>query len=71
MAAAVAAGQQDLAEKKLLALTQIILPAREADVAYGIYYGASGNTPPVLDVSRARDELGYVPQDDVGELLEN
>lgn len=52
-------------------MAQLIHRSLEADVAYGIYYGASGNTPPVLDVSRARDELGYVPQDDVGELLEN
>jgi len=52
-------------------MAQLIHRSLEADVAYGIYYGASGNTPPVLDVSLAREELGYVPQDDVGELLQN
>lgn len=47
VAAAVAAGQQRLAEKKLLALTQIILPAREANVVYGFneWFRAQDGTP--------------------------
>jgi nucleoside-diphosphate-sugar epimerase len=52
-------------------MAQLIYRSLETDVAYGIYYGASGNTPVVLDINRARDELGYVPQDDVSELLDH
>jgi len=50
-------------------MAQMIHRSLQADVRFGIYYGASGNTPPVLDVSRAREELGYEPQDDVATLL--
>ncbi|MCJ7550590.1 MAG: NAD(P)-dependent oxidoreductase [Anaerolineae bacterium] len=52
-------------------MAQLIHRSLEADVAYGIYYGASGNTPPVLDVRPAREQLGYEPQDDVSELLQS
>ncbi len=35
-----------------------------ASVGYGIYYGVSANTRCKWDMTRAREELGYVPHDD-------
>ena len=50
-------------------MAQLIHRSLLADVRFGIYYGASANTPVVLDVTPAREELGYEPQDDVSDLL--
>jgi uronate dehydrogenase len=35
---------------------------------FGIYYGISGNTRAYWDLSNARQELGYDPQDDAERL---
>jgi uronate dehydrogenase len=42
----------------------------EADVRFGIYYGISGNKRRYWDISNARTELGYEPEDDA-EVLAN
>ena len=51
VAAVVAAGRFRLAEKKLLALTQLVSPAREADVEFGFneWFKAQDGTPRGID----------------------
>jgi nucleoside-diphosphate-sugar epimerase len=51
-------------------MTQLIHRGLQAAVDYGIYYAASDNDPTILDITRAREELGYAPQDSVNEYLE-
>ena len=34
------------------------------ELRYGVYYGVSANTWRFWDIANAREELGYVPQDD-------
>jgi nucleoside-diphosphate-sugar epimerase len=48
-------------------MAQLIHRSLQADVVYGVYYAASDNAPAVLDISRARKELGYEPQDRVND----
>ena len=47
VAALVAAGRHQLAEKKLIALTELVRPARQADVEFGFneWLGAQDGTP--------------------------
>ena len=49
---------------------QLVWRSIEADVSFGIYYGISGNTRAYWDLSNAREELGYDPEDDA-EALSN
>ena len=39
----------------------------KTDVQYGVYFATSDNHWKIFDITRARDELGYVPQDGAGE----
>ncbi len=39
------------------------------DIAYGTYYIMSNNKDMLWDMTNAREELGYEPQDDLGELF--
>jgi uronate dehydrogenase len=45
-------------------MAQLVWRAIEADVKFGVYYGISGNTRAYWDLSNARSELGYAPEDD-------
>ncbi len=45
-------------------MAQLVWRSIEADVKYGVYYGISGNTRAYWDLSNARAELGYAPEDD-------
>lgn len=47
---------------------QLVWRSIEADVRSGIYYGISGNTRAYWDISNARSELGYEPEDDAERL---
>ena len=44
-------------------VAQLIHRSLEADLRFGIFYGASDNTQAVLDISDAKERLGYKPQD--------
>ena len=44
-------------------MAQMVWRAIESDVRFGIYYGISGNTRAYWDISSARRDLGYVPED--------
>lgn len=45
-------------------LIQIFKKSIYADVGFGIYYGVSNNKDRFWDISNARDEIGYRPEDD-------
>jgi nucleoside-diphosphate-sugar epimerase len=45
-------------------LEQLVRKSLEAKVTFGIYYGVSNNRGAFWDISNARMELGYEPQDD-------
>ena len=47
---------------------QLVWRSIEAEVSSGIYYGISGNTRACWDISNARSELGYDPEDDAERL---
>jgi len=44
-------------------VAQLIHRSLEVDLRFGIFYGTSDNTPAVLDISDAKERLGYRPQD--------
>lgn len=39
------------------------MKALTANVAFGIYFGISNNPNTYLDISNAKKDLGYLPQD--------
>ena len=45
-------------------LIQLVEKSLIANVSFGIYYGVSNNKGAFWDISNARTELGYEPQDD-------
>jgi nucleoside-diphosphate-sugar epimerase len=45
-------------------LVQLVQKSLESNVVFGIYYGISNNKGAFWDLSNARRDLGYVPQDD-------
>lgn len=45
-------------------LVQLVRRSLESNVVFGIYYGVSDNKGAFWDISNARRELGYAPQDD-------
>jgi uronate dehydrogenase len=45
-------------------MVQLVWRSLEASVGYGVYYGISGNSRRRWDITNAREELGYVPEDD-------
>lgn len=49
-------------------LVQLVEKGLMSDVDFGIYFATSGNTNRFLDLSAARKELGYEPQDDSATL---
>lgn len=49
-------------------LLQLITKSLETTVPFGIYYGVSNNKMGYHDISNAREELGYSPQDDASSL---
>lgn len=44
-------------------MVQLTWRSIEASVGYGVYYGISGNTRRQWDLTNARSELGYAPED--------
>ncbi len=44
-------------------LIQLFQKAIESDIKFGIYYGVSDNTGRFWDISNAKRDLGYMPQD--------
>ncbi len=51
-------------------LVQLIERSLTANVTFGIYYGISNNKGAFWDITNARLELGYTPQDDGSEHTE-
>jgi nucleoside-diphosphate-sugar epimerase len=49
-------------------LVQLVKCSLEAEVGFGIYYGASNNRGRFWDISEAQRDLGYQPQDDASQL---
>lgn len=47
---------------------QLVRRGFEAQVRFGIYYGISGNERAYWDITNAREELGYDPEDDAQRL---
>jgi hypothetical protein len=45
-------------------LVQLVEKSLSANVVFGIYYGISNNKGAFWDISNARDELGFAPEDD-------
>ena len=45
-------------------LVQLVEKSLTADVTFGIYYGISNNKDAFWDISNARADLGYTPEDD-------
>lgn len=45
-------------------LVQLVKKSLLADIKFGIYYGVSGNKKRFWDISNAKIELGYNPEDD-------
>ena len=50
-------------------VAQLIYRSIEADIQFGIFYGASDNQPAVLDISEAKRRLGYTPEDSAQAML--
>lgn len=50
-------------------LVQLVEKSLAAGVKYGIYYGVSDNDGRFWDLTKAREELGYRPQDNAAEVL--
>jgi len=44
-------------------VAQLIHRSLEVDLGFGIFYGTSDNTPAIFDISDAKQELRYEPQD--------
>jgi hypothetical protein len=45
-------------------LVQLVEKSLSSDVTFGIYYGISNNKDAFWDISSARADLGYMPEDD-------
>jgi hypothetical protein len=51
-------------------LLQLVSKSLDSNVVYAIYYGMSNNTGGFWDITNARLELGYDPQDDAADYWE-
>jgi nucleoside-diphosphate-sugar epimerase len=49
-------------------LIQLVMKSLSSNVAFGIYYGVSDNQGRFWDITNARVELGFEPQDDASRL---
>ncbi|MGK2945191.1 MAG: NAD-dependent epimerase/dehydratase family protein [Desulfuromonadales bacterium] len=49
-------------------LIQLVTKSLIADIGFGIYYGVSNNKDVPWDISNAKEELGYHPEDDASNL---
>jgi nucleoside-diphosphate-sugar epimerase len=56
-----------LTHRDLVRLVDAALSAPE-ELRFGVYYGVSRNTWRIWDIERAREEVGYEPQDDAEEF---
>lgn len=50
-------------------LIQLVSKSLTSQIGFGVYYGVSDNTGRFWDLSNARRELGYQPQDNAAEAL--
>jgi NAD+ dependent glucose-6-phosphate dehydrogenase len=50
-------------------VAQLIHRSIEADVQFGIFYGASDNDPAVFDLSETKRQLGYAPEDSAQAMI--
>jgi len=48
-------------------LVQLVRNSLTSNVVFGVYYGVSNNKGAFLDISQAREDLGYEPQDDASQ----
>ena len=48
-------------------IAQLVQLSLDTSRSYGVYYATSDNMWKIWDISRARQELGYQPQDLAGE----
>ena len=51
-------------------LLQLVNKSLRSNVVFGIYYGMSNNTGGFWDITNARLELGYNPEDDAADFWE-
>ena len=49
-------------------LIQLVTKSLIADIGFGIYYGVSNNKDSLWDISNAKEELGYHPEDGASNL---
>lgn len=49
-------------------LIQLVKKSLIADIGFGIYYGVSNNKGGPWDISNAKEEIGYHPEDDASNL---
>lgn len=49
-------------------LIQLVTKSLIAEIGFGIYYGVSNNKDGFWDISNAKEELGYHPEDDASNL---
>ena len=52
-------------------LLQLVNKSLESNIVFGIYYGMSNNTGGFWDITNARLDLGYEPQDDASDYWQN
>ena len=52
-------------------LLQLVSKSLDSNIVFGIYYGMSNNTGGFWDITNARLELGYDPQDDAAAYWES
>lgn len=50
-------------------LTQLLVKCIQSDLPFGIFFGISNNTKGHWDLSNAREQLGYDPQDNAADFL--
>jgi NAD+ dependent glucose-6-phosphate dehydrogenase len=52
-------------------LVQLVTKSLQSNIVFGIYYGMSNNTGGFWDITNARLELGYEPQDDAADYWQD
>jgi nucleoside-diphosphate-sugar epimerase len=50
-------------------LAQLIHRSLETKLKYGVFYGASENTPKIFDLTNTKEKLGYKPKDHAEDFL--
>jgi nucleoside-diphosphate-sugar epimerase len=50
-------------------LAQLVVKCIQSDVRFGVFFGLSNNKDRCWDISNAREQVGYEPQDDASRFL--